>query len=81
MIPKEIVLDYAEKSGFGGIQRASILPRLKKFAEMISEYQKHRCADMCIDLGDKFKVKNTEFSDGQMDGAYQCSEVMRYENS
>lgn len=81
MIPKEIVLDCAVKSGFGAIQRASLGPRLQKFADMIAEYQKHRCADACIVLGDKFRAIQAEFNDGQMDGAYQCAEVIKHERT
>lgn len=80
MIDRQLVLDCAEKAGFGGQSRPTILPRLLKFAALISEQQRRYDAAACWEIGKKFCDAQTEFSDGQMDGAYQCAERLEGKN-
>lgn len=75
---REDILDCAEKAGFGGMLRVTMYPRLAKFADLISELHQQQLAGMCNELGDAFQLLSTEFSEGQMDGAYQCAEIVKY---
>lgn len=78
MIERSVVLDCAERAGFGGMQRANLLPRLMKFAQLIADHQRSQHAEACSALGDAFRILNTEFADGQMDGAYRCAEIIEH---
>lgn len=76
MIPREVVLDFAEQAGFGGQSRATLLPRLIKFAELLTSWQRTNDALLCYGVGNRFSAKGELFSDGQMDGAFQCAETL-----
>lgn len=76
MIDRATALDFAEKAGFGGQSRAALLPRLLAFANQVADWQKSKDARVCSVVGDSFKSVNTEFADGQMDGAYRCAELL-----
>jgi hypothetical protein len=71
------ILHCAERAGFGGVLRASLSPRLIRFAELILDSERQRLSGLCNDLGDAFQSLQTDFADGQMDGAYQCAEVIK----
>lgn len=77
MIDRQVIMDCAEQAGFGGASRPKLLPRLERFAELLLEHQQHRYVDACVALGDAFEILKTEFSDGQMDGAYRCAEIIQ----
>lgn len=76
MIDRSIVLRCAEQAGFGGQTRATMLPRLIRFATFIAEHQRSRDATLCNAIGDTYKDMATEFGDGQMDGCYRCAELI-----
>lgn len=76
MINREIVLSCAEAAGFGGQTRAIMLPRLMKFAAYIAAEQRRIDARICWNKGKTFDTDTSEFQDGQMDGAYQCAELI-----
>lgn len=78
MIERAVILDCAERAGFGGSQRANLLPRLIRFAQFIADHQRGLHAEACNTMGDAFRILGTEFSDGQMDGAYQCAEMIEH---
>lgn len=73
-------MDYmrlACDAGFGGVLRNSMAPRLKKLVELAIEAERKACADLCVARGDEYKnLGPSEFHDGQMDGAYACSELI-----
>lgn len=77
MIDRQVIMDCAERAGFGGATRPKLFPRLEHFAQLILEHQQHRYVDACVALGDAFEILKTEFSDGQMDGAYRCAEIIQ----
>lgn len=76
MIDRGVVLSCAEAAGFGGQTRSIMLPRLMKFAALIAEQQRKLDAKKCWALGAGFCADESEFRDGQMDGAYQCAELI-----
>lgn len=76
MIDKDLVVDFAEQSGFGAINRHKIVPRLMKFAELVAQWENNNCSEICSQLGNHFSVFNTEFMDGKMDGAYLCESAI-----
>lgn len=73
---KTIVLDFAQKAGFGAIARVRDGKKLMHFAEMIVAWKAEVDAATCTAIADKFKEAETDFRDGQMDGAYQCAEAI-----
>lgn len=78
MIDRHLILDCAERAGFGGAQRAQLFPKLALFAQFMLENQKQQYVEACNALGDAFEILKTEFADGQMDGAYQCAEKIKH---
>lgn len=76
MIDRHIVLDCAEVAGFGGQTRNVMLPRLLKFAALIAQKQRHIDAEHCSAIGKSFADGTSEFSDGQMDGAFKCADSL-----
>lgn len=76
MIERNVITDCAEKAGFGGVSRNMLYTRLAKFAEEIAAWNTQRNSRTCEEIGNRFRHKETEFTDGQMDGAYQCAEVL-----
>lgn len=81
MIDRGIVLSCAEAAGFGGQTRAIMLPRLLRFATYIAAEQKRIDAQICWNKGKAFDTDTSEFRDGQMDGAYQCAELIEGKNA
>lgn len=76
MIDRNIINDCAQRAGFGGVSRTQLYTRLALFAEAIAEWNTQQNSKTCEQLGNQFKAINTEFADGQMDGAYQCAELL-----
>lgn len=76
MIDRNVVMECAQKAGFGGVSRNQLYTRLSLFADEIAEWATKQNSKACEDLGNKFRSINTEFADGQMDGAYQCAELL-----
>lgn len=76
MINRGVVLSCAEAAGFGGQTRSIMLPRLLKFAALIAAEQRKVDANKCLAKASAFKQDDSEFHDGQMDGAYQCAEAI-----
>lgn len=74
MIERIIVMECAERAGFGGVSRSQLYTRLALFAESIAAHVTRQNSLECEQIGNRFKQTNTEFADGQMDGAYQCAE-------
>jgi hypothetical protein len=81
MINRDIILSCAEAAGFGGHTRASMLPRLIKFAAHIATEQRRIDAQICWNKGKSFDTDTSEFCDGQMDGAYQCADLIEGNNA
>lgn len=76
MIPHEVLLNAAERSGFGGINRVRYLSRLKMFAEAIALWERIECADLCNKQGARYSEFENDFMDGKMDGAFMCAELI-----
>jgi hypothetical protein len=76
MIDKASIIDMACRAGFGGVSRNRLYSKLNLFAEQVSNWTATRDAQLCNEIAAKFKEANTEFRDGQMDGAYQCEEII-----
>lgn len=77
MIDRDVLLSFAQQAGFGGIDRVRLISKLTAFAGFIEDHQNQVDALFCSRLGDDFSKIETEFADGQMDGAYQCAEKLR----
>lgn len=69
---RHLILDLASRAGFGGESRVKLHKKLALFAALIAEHH----ADLCNQIGDQYRDGTTEFRDGQMDGAYQCAEII-----
>lgn len=76
MIDRNVINDCAQRAGFGGVSRNQLYTRLALFAEAIAEWNTKQNSKACEELGNVFRSVNTEFADGQMDGAYQCAELL-----
>jgi hypothetical protein len=76
LIPKVVVLDIAQKVGFGGAQRPKLYPQLQRFADGIAAYQRDKYAAMCTEQGHVYSAFRNEFMDGKMDGAFMCAEMI-----
>ncbi len=79
MIDKAMVLSFAQQAGFDGVDRVKNCRRLMHFAELVAEWKAEQDTSACRAVGDMFKPLGTEFSDGQMDGAYRCAEILQGE--
>lgn len=77
MIDREIIMDCAQRAGFGGVSRSQLYTRLSIFAQHIATWNTAANARVCDGIGDDLRNVRTEFADGQMDGAYKCAEALR----
>lgn len=80
MIDRNVINECAQRAGFGGVSRNQLYTRLALFAEAIAEWNAKQNSKSCEELGNTFRSVNTEFADGQMDGAYQCAEMLAKKN-
>lgn len=76
MIDKYLVMEFAEQCGFGGTNRPRLYPRLQLFAELCAKWENRNCLAACNELGAAFGQLSTEFTDGQMDGAFLCADTI-----
>lgn len=76
MIDRDLVMDFAQRAGFGGVSRTQLYTRIAKLAELVHEWSVQQHVATCNAIGDRYKTKDGEFFEGQMDGAYQCAETI-----
>jgi len=74
------MIDYlhlAAEAGFGGVLRRAMMPRIKALVDLAIESERAACIQLCIDRGNFYKnLEESEFREGQMDGAYSCAELI-----
>lgn len=78
------MIDYAslaEEAGFGGVLRRTLAARIKILVDLAVAKERQACSDLCTEHGDLLKHSTEDdFKDGQMDGAYQCAELILRRN-
>ena len=74
------MIDYmklASDAGFGGVLRRTMASRIKTLVDLAIQQERLACADLCTLRADEYKeMESDEFRDGQMDGSYQCAEMI-----
>lgn len=76
MISREVIMDCAQRAGFGGQSRNQLYTRLALFAHHLKTWNDLQHAQICKEIGDGFAALDNEFADGQMDGAYKCADAL-----